>query len=818
MDGKLHPLHNINKIEGSPRKRKRPGYLEDFYDSLMVEEVPAAKKKVVSSGEPADPDCLLCGNITKSSKTKWNLKATTGESKQTFSDVLNHLFDEAPQNGSIQDFSEGFLCTICKDFVCNLDRLQHEVSGVKKVIFTTFKRKKTEVVDSIPDNSKAKILPKKKQVDTSEDKPKEKIVKKQEKKSRKEEVYNIETLKEKKGNNYLVKWENYPEEENTWEPRASIPSFILKFYEKDLKRLGKQAPALPSEDTEESKSQDKKKEPENMKSNERKSILKKLEDTEESKSQDKKKEPENVKSDERKSILKKPQKNQIEVESEQKSDIGENKAEEIEVESLDIKLFRDGEEVIPEIKIIKEIQHQKTETKKADLKKIDKKVEEKKKTLPIKEKESKNEEKEFVLDKILSNETNLTTGKIFYKVKWKNSNMLDSSMPVETLVNHKHLVEAFDKKKPITIETETKKEEEEFLLEKVFDMRIEKSGYTEYKVKWKNYDSLGTWMPSENLSKHKHLIGAFKKIVLLRDMKHAAEQKIKQQEKQKIIVKSKRESSGTALKKVKDPATIVVMEPTIENVTQKKVNEPEPPKEELEKNIDESKPKRSSKPTYKVANEVPEPSPAKVEVTKTKTKKVNEPAPPKEELEKNIEETKPSRSRKPTYKVSNEALEPKPTKEYVKKIKQSEKSTKKIIKPVKEDTYNIESLVKKNGSKYFVKWENFPADQNTWEPRASIPKFILEFYEKDPTRLGKPAPTTNEVDDDSEEEEDYEVEKILKKRKHKKGKVEYLVKWKNFEDSSDNSWEVADNLQSAQDIIQEYEKDLKAKKPEANVP
>ena len=41
-------------------------------------------------------------------------------------------------------------------------------------------------------------------------------------------VYTIESLVEKKGTNYLVKWENFPESQNTWEPSSAIPSSILK--------------------------------------------------------------------------------------------------------------------------------------------------------------------------------------------------------------------------------------------------------------------------------------------------------------------------------------------------------------------------------------------------------------------------------------------------------------------------------------------------------------------------------------------------------------------------------------------------------------
>ena len=56
------------------------------------------------------------------------------------------------------------------------------------------------------------------------------------------------------------------------------------------------------------------------------------------------------------------------------------------------------------------------------------------------------------------------------------------------------------------------------------------------------------------------------------------------------------------------------------------------------------------------------------------------------------------------------------------------KSVKKEKKPskVQEDIYIIESLIEKNGSKYLVKWENYSSDQNTWEPKSSIPAFILK--------------------------------------------------------------------------------------------
>merc|ERR1711936_1425178 len=72
-----------------------------------------------------------------------------------------------------------------------------------------------------------------------------------------------------------------------------------------------------------------------------------------------------------------------------------------------------------------------------------------------------------------------------------------------------------------------------------------------------------------------------------------------------------------------------------------------------------------------------------------------------------------------------------------------ENSSEALIQAVlrEEDIYNIESLVEKKGSKYLVKWENYPSEQNTWEPRSSIPKFILKYYEESLARLGQPAPS-----------------------------------------------------------------------------
>ena len=55
-------------------------------------------------------------------------------------------------------------------------------------------------------------------------------------------------------------------------------------------------------------------------------------------------------------------------------------------------------------------------------------------------------------------------------------------------------------------------------------------------------------------------------------------------------------------------------------------------------------------------------------------------------------------------------------------------------------------------------------------------------------------------------DEEYEVEKVLDKRQKKGGQVEYLVKWKNYDDPDDNTWEPADNLKEAKNVIDKFEK------------
>ena len=48
---------------------------------------------------------------------------------------------------------------------------------------------------------------------------------------------------DKNGENFLVRWANFPDNEGTWEPRTAIPDFIVNWYDEDKSRLGSDIPA-----------------------------------------------------------------------------------------------------------------------------------------------------------------------------------------------------------------------------------------------------------------------------------------------------------------------------------------------------------------------------------------------------------------------------------------------------------------------------------------------------------------------------------------------------------------------------------------------
>ena len=97
----------------------------------------------------------------------------------------------------------------------------------------------------------------------------------------------------------------------------------------------------------------------------------------------------------------------------------------------------------------------------------------------------------------------------------------------------------------------------------------------------------------------------------------------------------------------------------------------------------------------------------------------------------------------------------------------------------------LEKRNKKGSAEYLVKWKNQP--DPIWVPQNNLEtaKQKIQEYEDSLTL-----------------EQDYEIEKILEKRVHK-GKLQYFVKWKNFDETT---WEPLSHLKDVRDMIDEFEK------------
>jgi hypothetical protein len=87
---------------------------------------------------------------------------------------------------------------------------------------------------------------------------------------------------------------------------------------------------------------------------------------------------------------------------------------------------------------------------------------------------------------------------------------------------------------------------------------------------------------------------------------------------------------------------------------------------------------------------------------------------------------------------------------------------------------------------------------------------LLKAYQDNPQEFEEqirkpPAPVLT-----SDGQEEFEVEKILDKRIHRRGRgstVEYLIKWKGYADY-DATWEPVENLKNAEEAIADFEEEM----------
>lgn len=67
-----------------------------------------------------------------------------------------------------------------------------------------------------------------------------------------------------------------------------------------------------------------------------------------------------------------------------------------------------------------------------------------------------------------------------------------------------------------------------------------------------------------------------------------------------------------------------------------------------------------------------------------------------------------------------------------------------------DDIYEVEKIIKKRchpskGEQYFVKWRNFPASENTWEPSCNFSPTLIDQFERKRKRKSTKARTKQQL-------------------------------------------------------------------------
>ena len=164
--------------------------------------------------------CLLCSKTEGS-----NCSIQIGASENTFAEVLAKLFqkEKLPTKLSEKALSKELLCTECKALVKDVFELQQNLQEKKNNIVSMFKKSQNVCNgingDSIENGDKT---------EKTKNKVKRTSVKEKKVVEPEEEIFIIELLKEKKGDQFLVKWEKYSTDWDSWEPSSSIPDHIVK--------------------------------------------------------------------------------------------------------------------------------------------------------------------------------------------------------------------------------------------------------------------------------------------------------------------------------------------------------------------------------------------------------------------------------------------------------------------------------------------------------------------------------------------------------------------------------------------------------------
>jgi len=400
-------------------------------------------------------------------------------------------------------------------------------------------------------------------------------------------------------------------------------------------------------------------------------------------------------------------------------------------------------------------------------------------------------------------------GKVEYLIKWKTLKKTKQSSwdYIENIMKYKHLVFAFEKKLMDAKKSQQKEREKSNTRTIQTNLNVENGRNNHYK----EVSKASVFKNAQNIQEQNmHKIEAPEISV------HTAKHVNDKQEKliaETNVFKEKDKNKEEKVKNLKTHKPIQKNEVgrsfIIDNAHQKNRHGGEYQTEKDDNNMkekdqnDEKKILAHNKDVVKYKSH---------ETNGKDTKRTIEPKKDKtcdDDIESTIKKSK--RERKETQKIKD-------YKSTLVELKKTEKQTESKLptKPNKlntktEEVYIVEALLEKKGSKFLVKWENYSEDWNSWEPRSGLPSFIIKYYEEDLSRLGSPAPTPPTKFDDDSDDDDFDIEKILDKRVTKKGKVEYLVKWNNFDDIVETTWEPETNLIKIKSMIDNFEKEFVGK-------
>ena len=206
-----------------------------------------------------DAGCILCGHLKFGG---CDISDSIESSQHTYADVLQKLFSRSSIDDETEEdvnFEVGKLCTICKVKLQNLYRLQKELREEKSQIISIFKESQNVRKERKIDKNVNQIIKEMKNIKQKQEQSRNNLKKKMFKnksdslldystqkegklKPQKQKTpqktpeqnksnikrFTIQSLKRRKGDRYLIKWDGFSDEENTWEMRSAIPEYILK--------------------------------------------------------------------------------------------------------------------------------------------------------------------------------------------------------------------------------------------------------------------------------------------------------------------------------------------------------------------------------------------------------------------------------------------------------------------------------------------------------------------------------------------------------------------------------------------------------------